>query len=244
MRLFVRLFLLSGLLSFSGCVSLYFPPPPQVPLLTQQGEFSGGLHTNISGNTSVQGAYAVTDGLGVIGSASFLHSNKVKKAEDFTFVEAGAGYFTRLSDRRVLEIYAGGGLGSSKRAERDSRETPVTRTLEANLQKVFLQVNYSAKKRKNLHLFGTDFPLNYGTALRISSLQTSNFRLDGLSMPGESNIFLEPITFTRVQVLGPIQLQLISGSEFGLRHRKFLRAANSVFQLGVLVNLGGQAGKK
>jgi len=244
MRFFVRLSLLFALSGLTGCVSLYFPPPPQVPLLTQQGEFSGGIHTNFSGNTSVQGAYAVTNGLGVIGSASFLHSDKVKKAESFDFVEAGAGYFTRLRDQRVLEIYGGYGLGHSQRTERSSRETPATRTLEAGLEKLFLQVNYSAKKRQSLHLFGNDFPMTYGTALRISHLQTNNLRIDGLAASAENNIFLEPITYTRIQVLGPVQFQLISGGMFGLKHRQYLRASNSVFQFGILVNLGGQEGKR
>ncbi|UOQ67008.1 hypothetical protein [Hymenobacter volaticus] len=43
---------------------------------------------------------------------------------------------------------------------------------------------------------------------------------------------------------GPLQLQLISGSNFGLRTRKFLKASNSVFQLGIIVNVGGQEGRK
>jgi len=243
MRLLSRFFVLLLLASLSSCASLYFPPPPQVPLLTQQGEFSGGLHTNFSGNTSLQGAYAVTNGLGVMGSASFLHSNKPKKAENFDFFEAGAGYFTRLPDQRVLEIYGGYGAGASDRTER-TREGVVQQRQEGNLSKLFLQVNYSAKKHRTLHLFGNNFPLSYGTALRLSHVELSNFKLDGVVAHGEDNIFLEPITFTRVQVVGPVQLQLISGGNFGLKHRKYLRAANSVFQLGITVNLGGQEGRK
>ncbi|UOR04091.1 hypothetical protein MUN82_14195 [Hymenobacter aerilatus] len=243
MLLSIRFLVLVLLLGLSGCTSLYFPPPPQVPLLTQQGEFSGGVHTNFGGNTSLQGAYAVTNGLGVMGSASFLHSNKPKKAVNFDFFEAGAGYFTRLPDNRVLEIYGGVGLGSSDRTDR-TREGVVEQRQEGNLNKLFLQVNYSAKKHQTLHLFGNHFPLSYGTALRLSHVELSNFKLNGVAAPGEDNIFLEPITFSRVQILGPVQLQVISGGNFGLKHRKYLRAANAVFQLGVVVNLGGQEGRK
>ena len=57
-------------------------------------------------------------------------------------------------------------------------------------------------------------------------------------------MFLEPITYTRIQLVGPVQLQLISGSNFGLRQRKFLKAANSVFNFGVVVNIGGKEGKR
>ncbi|SHJ14083.1 hypothetical protein SAMN02745146_2415 [Hymenobacter daecheongensis DSM 21074] len=251
MRVLVRLVLLPFLPALAGCASLYFPPPPQAPLLTQKGEFSGGLHTNFSSNTALQGAYALGDHVGVLGSASFLHSNKKqsffgKKTNrefvDHDFGELGMGYFTRLKDQRVIEFYGGYGLGHTKRTE--SSENVTTQTLEGNLEKYFFQVNYSKKESKTLHLFGRDFPMSYGAAMRASYVQLYNFTLNGQPHAPESNIFFEPITFTRIQALGPIQLQFISGSNFGLRHRKYLKAANSVFQFGIVVNLGGQEGRR
>ncbi|QDA59486.1 hypothetical protein [Hymenobacter jejuensis] len=238
---YLSLFLLPWLAS---CSSLYFPPPPQVPLFTQKGEFSGGIHTDWSSNTSLQGAYAVGEHIGVIGDASFLHSNKRKKAEDFDFGEFGAGYFTRIRDRRVLEFYGGYGFGKSKRVERDSRAGDVNLSVQGNLTKYFLQANYSSKESTTWHFFDRDWPVSYGTALRLSYMQLTDIKLNNAYHEPEDNIFLEPITYTRVQVLGPVQLQLISGSNFGLRHRKYLKAANSVFQLGIVVNLGGQEGKR
>ncbi|RYU81554.1 hypothetical protein [Hymenobacter persicinus] len=251
MHALVRFAFLALLPALAGCASLYFPPPPQAPLLTQKGEFSGGLHTNFSNNTALQGAYALGDHIGVLGSASFLHSNKKQsffgsKANrefvDHDFGEVGMGYFTRLRDQRVIEFYGGYGLGHTKRTE--SREGLTTQTLEGSLDKYFFQVNYSKKEAKTLHLFGRDFPMSYGAAMRASYVQLNNFTIDGQKHEAEDNIFFEPITFTRIQAVGPIQLQLISGSNFGLRHRKFLKAANSVFQLGIVVNLGGQEGKR
>ncbi|MBX0292301.1 porin family protein [Hymenobacter sp. HSC-4F20] len=237
----IRVLLVLPLLA--SCSSLYFPPPPQVPLLTQKGEWSGGLHTNFSQNTSVQGAYAFTDHLGVMGSASFLHTDKKKRAEDHDFGEVGLGYYTRLRDKRVLEIYGGYGLGHTKRVERTPAEG-VTRTLEGNLTKYFAQVNYTSKDKKTYHVLGRDWPVTYGTALRLSYVNLSNFRLDQQAHASEDNIFLEPITYTRINLVGPVDFQLISGSNFGLKHRKYLKAANSVFQFGVVVNVGGQSGSK
>jgi hypothetical protein len=75
-------------------------------------------------------------------------------------------------------------------------------------------------------------------------MQLNDFRLDGTAHTPEDNVFLEPITYTRIQVVGPLQLQFISGSNFGLRTRKYLKASNSVFQFGVVVNFGGQDGDK
>ncbi|UYZ61544.1 outer membrane beta-barrel protein [Hymenobacter weizhouensis] len=237
----------------ASCSSLYFPPPPQVPLLTQKGEWSGSLQTNFSQNTSAQGAYAFTDHLGVMGSVSFLHSDKKqsffgsrnnREAVDHDFGELGLGYYTRIRDKRVLEVYGGYGGGRSKRTE-FSRETRVnTLALEGTLNKYFVQVNYTSKDKKTYHVLGRDWPVSYGTALRASYVTLTNFRRDGLPAPAEDNIFLEPITYTRIGLLGPIDFQLISGSNFGLKHRKFLKAANSVFQFGLVVNVGGEKGGK
>jgi hypothetical protein len=42
-------------------------------------------------------------------------------------------------------------------------------------------------------------------------------------------------------VLSPaVQLQYTSGSNLGLRNRKFLTAGSSVFSVGLVVNLGGR----
>ncbi len=226
-----------------SCSSLYFPPPPQVPLLTQKGEWSGNIHTNFSQNTSIQGAYAATNHLGVMGSVSFLHSDKKKRAEDHDFGEVGIGYYTRIRDTRVLELYGGYGFGNTRRIERTPSEG-ITRTLEGDLTKYFVQANYTSKERKTYHVLGRDWPVSYGTALRMSYVQLDNFRLDNAAHAPEDNVFLEPITYTRVQLVGPVQFQVISGSNFGLRHRKYLKAANAVFQFGLIVNLGGQAGDK
>ena len=145
---------------------------------------------------------------------------------------------TRLPDKRVLEVYIGGGGGATHRIERDAEQL-TTRNLEGSLSKVFAQVNYARKKHDNLHLFNRNFPLTYGAALRLSYMKLNNFTINGMAAPGESNLFFEPITFTRTQIAGPVQLQLISGQIFGIRKNDYLKAANSVFQVGIVINLDG-----
>ena len=73
--------------------------------------------------------------------------------------------------------------------------------------------------------------------MRLSYMQLNNFTINGVAAPGENNVFFEPITFTRTQIAGPVQLQLISGQIFGFRNNQFLKAANSVFQIGIVINL-------
>ncbi|MBD2766611.1 hypothetical protein IC235_01735 [Hymenobacter sp. BT664] len=230
---FALLLILTGL---TGCSSLYFPPPPHAPLLTHQGEVYGSISTNQHTNYALQGAYGLTDHLAVAGTFSSLHRKKSDRTEDIDFGEASLGYFTRLPDKRVLEVYVGGGGGSTRRIERNDEQI-TTRILQGSLSKVFAQVNYARKKRNNLHLFKRDFPLTYGAALRLSYMQLNNFQINGLATPGENNVFFEPITFTRTQIAGPIQLQIISGQILGFRNNKYLKAANSVFQVGIVINL-------
>ncbi len=236
MKHLLRLALFPVLTGLTGCASLYFPPPPHAPLLTHQGEFYGTVSTNQHNNYALQGAYALTNHLGAAGTFSSLHNKKSDRTENIDFAEASLGYFTRLPDKRVLEVYVGGGGGSTERIERNNEQF-TSRTLNGSLSKVFGQVNYARKKRENIHLFNHDFPLTYGAALRLSYMQLNNFRIDGLAAPGEKNVFFEPITFTRTQIAGPVQLQLISGQIFGFRNNKYLKAANSVFQLGIVINL-------
>ena len=90
-----------------------------------------------------------------------------------------------------------------------------------------------------MRLFGKNFPLNYGTAIRGSYLNMKSFRLNDVNQPREDNIFIEPIFFTRMRLSDAVQLQYTTGSNFGLKNRKFLTAGNSVFSLGFVVNVGG-----
>ena len=109
---------------------------------------------------------------------------------------------------------------------------------ESKYDKKFIQVNYSSKKRDNLRLFGVNFGLNYGTALRMSFVKTNDFYRNGVHQANEDNIFLEPVFFTRMILSEQVQLQYTSGSNFGLKSRKFLNAGYSVFSVGAVVNLG------
>ena len=236
------LLLLAMSMLASSCASLYFPAPPPVSLLTEKGEFYGSLSTNQHGNFALQGAYAVADHVAASGTFSSLHNSGKKKVEDYNFGEAAIGYFTRLPDRRVLEVYAGLGGGRTHRLERADETTPSTQ-LDGSLTKVFAQVNYAKKKQTPVHLFGRDLPLTYGAAWRLSYVEMNNFRINGQLQESATNVFFEPITFTRLQIAGPIQLQLMSGQNFGFKHNKYLKAANSVFQVGLILNLGGAQGE-
>jgi hypothetical protein len=222
-----------------GCASLYFPAPPPAPLFTEKGQIYGGLSTNQHGNFALQGAYAFADHLAAAGTFSSLHNSKSEKTENYDFGEASVGYFTHLPDRRVLEVYGGIGAGRTHRIERPDEATAITR-LDGSLTKFFVQTNYAKKKKKPIHLFGRDLPLSYGAALRLSYVKLTDFHINDQLQEPAGNVFFEPISFTRLQLGGPFQLQLMSGQNIGFKRNKYLKAANSVFQVGVIINLGSK----
>ena len=226
----------------SGCSSLYMPNVPNTPMLSQQGELHASGNISLRGNASLNTAYAVSNNIGLILNGAFINRDRENRDYRQNMLEIGGGYFTTFGpeNNRILEIYGGFGKGKSERIynQNSAGEISYDRQ-EMKFTKGFLQVNYSSKKERNLRLFGKKFPLNYGTAIRGSYVNMKDFKLNGLDKPKEDNIFIEPIFFTRMRLSDAVQLQYTTGSNFGLKNRKYLTAGNSVFSLGFVVNVGG-----
>lgn len=214
-------------------------------MLSQRGEFSGGAHISLRGNASLNGAYAVSDHFGLLLSGSYMNREWEKKDYRHKLLEVGGGYFNTFGpeDNRILEVYAGYGGGSTDRVFRhyDDNDMLTGSDLEeATYNKTFLQINYSSKKSNHLRLFGKDFPINYGTALRISSVEMKTFVINGIGQLREGNVFLEPVFFTRMKLSDEIQLQYTTSGNFGLNSRKYMNAGNSIFTIGAVINVGGK----
>ncbi|TKC10230.1 hypothetical protein FA048_08520 [Pedobacter polaris] len=227
----------------SSCSSIYIPSVPNTPMLTTKGEVAAGAHMSLKGNFNFNSAYAVSNHFAVLANGGFMQNDRTKKYIKHKMIEIGGGYFNTFGpdNNRILEIYAGIGSGKSDRLFREYDDNQALISLDhqkADYDNKFIQVNYSSKKRSNLRLFGANFGLNYGTALRMSFVNTNNFYKNGLLQANEDNIFLEPVFFTRMILSDQVQLQYTSGSNFGLKSRKFLNAGNSVFSIGAVVNLG------
>ncbi|GAA4315195.1 hypothetical protein [Nibribacter koreensis] len=232
----------------SSCSSVYMPNVPNTPMLTSQGELSTSAHITLKGNASFNSAYAVTDHVGVLVSGAMMNNDSRKKDFRHNLLEAGGGYFTTFgpNQNRILEIYAGLGRGSSDRTFKDSTPEGMMTydRQEVTFNKVFLQVNYSSRKKRLLTLFGNEHTLNYGTALRMSRVNMSEFLRNDIKEATEDNIFFEPVFYTRLHLTPNIQLQYTSGSNFGLKNRDFMTAGNSVMSIGLIVNVGGKKLRK
>jgi hypothetical protein len=243
MTIYLRFLPIILVLILSGCSSIYIPSVPNTPMLTTQGEIAAGAHLSLKGNFNFNSAYAVSNHFAVIANGAHLNNEGNKKEIKHKMIEFGGGFFNTFGPgkNRIIEVYAGVGRGKSDRLFRAFDENKTVTSIdeqEADYTKKFIQVNYSSKKKSNLKLFGRNFGLNYGTALRMSFIKTKDFYLNNVLQPNEDNIFLEPVFFTRMILSDQVQLQYTSGSNFGLKSRKFLNAGNSVFTIGAVVNLG------
>lgn len=227
----------------SSCSSIYMPAVPNTPMLTTQGEIAAGAHVSLKGNYNFNSAYALSNHFAIMANGATMDNESRKKDVKNKMIEFGGGFFNTFGPdkNRIIEVYGGFGSGRSERLFReldDQKNILSTDLQSAKYTKQFFQVNYSSKKKSQLRLFGANFGLNYGTALRVSFIQTKDFERNGIRQPNEDNVFLEPIFFTRMILSEQVQLQYTSGSNIGLKSRKFLNAGHSVFSVGAVVNLG------
>ncbi|MFC5282878.1 hypothetical protein [Pedobacter alpinus] len=231
-------------LILTSCSSVYMPNVPNSPMLSAKNEIHASGHISLRGKLSFNTAYAVSDHIGVLFNGSFINQSQRKKDFNQELVELGGGYYTTFGtdNNRILEIYGGFGRGTTNRIYRtyDNDLLVFTDNQNVRFNKSFIQVNYSSKEKKSLTLFSKKYPLNYGTIIRLSHVNMSNFTRNNLAQPLEDNIFIEPVFFTRLKLNQNFQLQYTSGSNFGLKNRDFMTAGSSVFTLGLIVNLGGK----
>ncbi|WP_171047028.1 hypothetical protein [Pedobacter helvus] len=232
----------------SSCSSIYMPGVPNTPMLTTKGEVAAGAHVSLRGNVNINTAYAFSDNLAAMVNFGAMNSERSKRDVKHNYFEFGGGYFKTFGpeDNRILEFYAGMGTASSKRVVRNFDDDVLISTdiYDADYTKMFVQANYSSKKTSKVRLLGVDFGLNYGTAWRLSFASTKDFKLNGVPQINEDNIFIEPVFFTRMVLSDQFQLQYTSGSNIGLRNRKFLNAGHSVFTIGAVINVGGKPKSK
>jgi len=220
---------------------MYMPNVPATPMFRTQGEVYVSGHINTKGNLSGSLGIAATDRVAIIANGSYV-KNGVKSNEQFDqkIIEGGIGYFTKIGEnkRQVLELYAGYGIGNTlnidKRASTTGFEAVEIRDM--NFDKIFIQLNYSATRKRKLNLFGNKRELNYGTAIRLSRIGTTDFTIDGIDVQPEENLFIEPVFFTRMELFNGFQLQYTTGFNIGMVDNEYLQAGNSVFTLGVSYN--------
>lgn len=226
-------------LLLSSCSSIYMPNVPATPMFREAGEIYVGGHFNAKGNVSGNLGVAVTENIAIIANGSTVNTGG--SSNDYFrqwLAEGGVGYYTNLGKdkRQVFETYVGYGVGNTKdfkqRASVYGYELIEAR--EMNFDKIFLQVNYSSTRKKKINIFGDKKELNYGTAIRLSRIGMKDFIIDNVPLANEENFFIEPLFFTRMQLVNGLQVQYTNGFNIGLNTNEYLKAGNSVFTLGLV----------
>lgn len=215
------------------------PNVPATPMFSEVGEVYVGGHLNTRGNLSGNLGVAVSDHVALIANAATVNTG-IDNNDYFRqwIAEGGIGYFTRIGKekRQILEIYGGYGVGNTKdfkqRASIHGYE--LVEAQEMNFDKVFVQLNYSSTRKKKINIFGDKKELNYGTAIRLSRVGMKEFWLNEVKSPNEENYFIEPLFFTRMQLVNGLQVQYTNGFNIGLNSNEYLKAGNSVFTLGLV----------
>ncbi|MBL1407405.1 hypothetical protein [Sphingobacterium faecale] len=245
----IALIALSGSFILGSCSSIYMPNVPATPMFRQQGEGYLAGHINLKGNASGTAAVSLTDHVALLANASTVNHGRESNTHFRQWLAEGAvGYFTEIgkSKRQILEIYGGYGLGNSRELDQRAsiRDYEVVGSRKMDFDKIFLQVNYSSTTKGRLNLFGGKRVLNYGTTIRVSRGAMTDFWLDDVQAAREENLFIEPVFFTRMELLRGLQLQYTTGFNIGVVNNSYLNAGNSIFTLGVAYNFGRSGNKK
>ena len=127
-------------INISGCTHYYYVPNTHnVPLFQEKDEirFSIGSSTSGTGTgTELQGAYAITNKIGIIANVGFTENSGIGELGEGHFFELGAGYFKPLGKNLVFESY--GGLGFGKTEHLYANFT----TASMNISRYFVQPSF------------------------------------------------------------------------------------------------------
>lgn len=105
-------FTLLPCLFLASCQSLYLQKTVNIPQLEKKDDGNVSASFSFNYGFNVQGAYAVTNHLGVMANSFFTYNNDPKYKNDYhRCLELGAGYYTRIGDVAIMEFYGGGSIG-------------------------------------------------------------------------------------------------------------------------------------
>jgi hypothetical protein len=126
-------------LTLQSCNVAYIPNMENVPLLQKKGD----IVVNATG-TNFQGAYGITDHLGVMVNTQFKSSSWTEtdlgyKAQR-NYFEGALGLFQTKEGNKTMEIYAGSGLGTLD-FQNDWTYSGDPGKYAAKMRKVFIQPN-------------------------------------------------------------------------------------------------------
>ena len=178
---------------------MYVPNNQNVPMFQEKGEVRATV-----GTRNFQGAYAVTDNLGVMANAQIgksewsvdLSGENVSNVTRRNLFEAGAGMF-KATNNTSLECYGGAGFGQV-RFDRESDIVGNLATYKANMMKFFIQPSVGSSTENFDAGFSTRF-----SGIKFNNIDSTGYTYQDLvneeinDLEQPFHLFMEPAVTLR-----------------------------------------------
>ncbi len=174
-------------LTFTACKVSYIPSMHNVPSLKQKNDVQ--LSASLS---NFQGAYAVTDNVGLILDAQISGFGK-SSGTDVTytkrrqFIEGGAGYFKQMDDNNIFQCFGGAGYGI---VSFDNVYSSYTEHYKASATKIFIQPSFGYSDKN----FDVAFAVK-AMSMKFFGVDTTNYSVYSLKSDDLYNIDKHPYIF-------------------------------------------------
>lgn len=217
-----------------ACSPVFYSPSSQhIPLLTEENKFSASASYITAESTesmAVKAAYAVSPRWALMAGGSSHFRGKTSPTSSSGgggYVEAGGGYFTKISQKFVYETYGLLGFGSmDNRFPQSMANYPNTNgRIKANVLSLAVQPSIGFKSRYfEAALSARTSLINYrnirGNLITQNADQQSPTGQQEYLSAHRNNVLLEPAITLRGG-LDILKFQLQGGASFNISHRNF-----------------------
>lgn len=194
MKKLTRFSSLSLIFFISGC-GFYNPNLRNSPMLTKAGEVQGSGHYHVGRGFEAQGAVAITNHIGIIGSYSQRKEGQPDNPyfEKRSFVEGGIGYFKKKTERIGFEVFAGYGEGGVTLLNEVDMASGTNFSQSGKIHRVFIQPALLDHGK----VFSAAF------VPRVSYVSSSGYQITGdysNNSPFKDGLYFEPSGVGRVKL--------------------------------------------
>jgi len=188
---FLLVALLGILMLCNACAPVYIPNSRQVHLLDHRGELDGNFNAGTNG-TDIQGAYAVSDHLGIMAAGSFDKANVKESNSDYHkhhYGELGLEYFTSMGKIGRFELGAGMGRGSATAVDHYDFISPRELKATGKYNKLFISSDVGLQTGM----------LDLGVVARLGNVSFTEFETSSTTYTNtKSATFFEPAALMRL----------------------------------------------
>ncbi|HEY0652334.1 MAG TPA: hypothetical protein VGD65_04360 [Chryseosolibacter sp.] len=221
------------LLVATSCAPTYIPNLRNSPMFTQKGEVQ--LNFQVGNGLNGQGAWAISENFGVIGSYSYLErSGADQSSPDYrkhTFGEAGVGYF-KNTESMFIEVFGGYGEGTGFSDDALAFLGSSGYTASGNYKRYFLQPAFGMNKKI---MFVSFVP-------RFSLVEFTEFSTGGVRylVDEDPTLFFEPAVIGRVNFHKNFYFTFQGGLSVPVSNDPFFEYRLMQISSGLGVRFGGK----